>query len=112
MPVFPAPFASEGARSASTARDEISPGPEVLAREIALPLAINTGQMDGALAFDIADHLRDRVFRRDRDHHVNVIRDQMAFLDSAFLLHRQLAKHFPEMLSQLPVKRLPCGTWE
>src|SRR4029077_2100095 len=70
--------------------------------------AINTGQMDSALAFNIADHLRDRIFRRDRDHHVNVIRHQMAFLDSAFLLHRQLAKRFPEMLSQLPVKRLPA----
>ena len=41
-------------------RDKRSPRPEVLAREIALPLAINAGQMDSALAFDIADHLRDR----------------------------------------------------
>ena len=42
--------------SSTDRRDGISPGPEVLAHEIALPLAINTGQMDGALAFDIAIH--------------------------------------------------------
>jgi hypothetical protein len=30
------------------------------------------------------DHLGNRVFRRDRDQHVDVISHQMAFLDPAF----------------------------
>ena len=60
------------------------------------------------LALDEPDHLRDRIFRWNRDHHVNMIRHQMAFLDPAFLLHRQSAKHLPEVLPQFPVKRLPA----
>src|SRR6476620_2840037 len=92
-------------------RYKISPSPEVLAREIALPLAINTGQMDGALAFDIADHLRDRIFRRDRDHHVNVIRHQMAFLD-CFPFASPACETLPRDVVATPRKASSCGTWE
>jgi hypothetical protein len=46
------------------------------------------------------------MFRRDRDHHVHMIRQQMPLLDPAFLLRSQLAQDFPKMLSQLPVQRL------
>ena len=65
--------------------------------------------MDRTLALDKPDHLRDRIFRWNRDHHVNVIRHQMTFLDSAFLLQRQLTEHLAEMPSQFPVKRLPAA---
>ena len=39
-----------------------------------------------AFALDEADHLGNRVFRRDRDQHVHMIGHQMAFLDPAFRL--------------------------
>jgi hypothetical protein len=47
--------------------------------------------MDRTLALDKSDHLRDRVFWWNRDHHVNVIQHEMAFFDSAFLLQGELA---------------------
>jgi hypothetical protein len=40
---------------------------------------------------------------------VNVIRHQVTFFDPAFFLLRQLAKHLPEVPSQLPVKCLPAA---
>src|ERR1700682_2130038 len=70
---------------------------------------VHPGQMDRAFTLDVPDHLRDRIFRRNRDHHVNVIRHEMAFFDSAFLLQRQLTEHLAEMPSQFPVKRLPTA---
>src|SRR5580704_2667811 len=46
-------------------RDEVPSGPEMLSHEVALPLPVRPGQVDCALALDKADHLRNRVFRRD-----------------------------------------------
>src|SRR6202790_220925 len=65
--------------------------------------------MDRTLALDKPNHLRDRVCRWNRDHHVNVIRHQMAFFNLAFLLQRQLAEDLAEMPSQFPVKRLSAA---
>jgi hypothetical protein len=87
----------------------ITAGPEVLPYEVALPLTINTGQVDGTLAFDVPDHLRNRVFRRDRYHHVNMVGHQMPLLDSALLLHCQSTEDFPEMLPQLAIQRLSAA---
>src|SRR6267154_2980621 len=52
---------------AAHGRDEVPSGPEVLSHEVALPFAIDPGQVDRALAFDEANHLRHRILRRDRD---------------------------------------------
>ena len=60
--------------------------------------------MDRTLALDKSDHLRDRIFWWNRNHHVNVIQHEMAFLDSAFLLQRQLAEDIAEMRSQPPYR--------
>src|SRR5215472_8280797 len=100
----------EGGLSAtySIGRDEVSPGPEMLPYEIALPLAVDTGQMDSALPFNVRDHFRHRIFRWNRNHHVNMVGHQMPLLDPALLLHCQSAEHLPEMLPQLPVQRLPA----
>jgi len=86
-----------------------SPGPKVLPYEVALPLAVDPSQVDSALALDVPNHLRNRILWRDRNHHMDVIRHQMAFLDPARLLHRQSAEHFPKMMPQLAVKRLPAA---
>src|SRR5271168_5097514 len=61
-------------------RDEISACPETLTDKAALPLAINSRKMNRVLAFDVPDHLTDRVFRRNRQQHVNMIWHQMACL--------------------------------
>src|SRR5712664_1284224 len=71
--------------------------------------SVYTGQMDRTFTLDEPDHLRNRVFWRNRNHHVNVIRHQMTFFDPAFLLLCQLAKYIPEVPPQLPVKRLPAA---
>src|SRR5574338_469211 len=89
---------------AADRRYEVPAGPEVLPREVALALPIHPRQMDRALALDEADHLRNRVLRRDRDHHVHVVGHQVPFHDLALLLRCKLAKYLPEVLAQLPVQ--------
>src|SRR4029450_7953105 len=97
-------------RPLSTAgRDEVSPGPELLPHEVALPLSIDPCKVDSALALDVPDHLRHRIFGRDRYHHVNMVGHQMPLFDPALLLYCQSAEHFPEMLPQFPVQRLPAA---
>ena len=63
--------------------------------------------MNGALAFNISYNLRNRILRRDRNHHVDVVGHQMACLNFAFLLRRQLMKDFAQMLPELQIKRFP-----
>src|SRR5437588_1443862 len=89
-------------------RDEVPSRPKMLPYKIAFLLAVYSGQMDRTFTLDEPDHLRNRIFWRNRNHHVNVIR-QMTFFDPAFLLLCQLAKHIPEVPPQLPVKRLPAA---
>jgi hypothetical protein len=67
--------------------------------------------VDGALSLDETNHLRHRIFPRDRDQHVHVIRLQMALLDPAFLLRSQLVKDFPKVLSYMPKQHLPAALW-
>ena len=65
--------------------------------------------MDRTLALDKADHLRNRILRWDRDHHVNMIWHEMALLDPAFLLHGQFAEDLPKMPPQLHIQRLSAA---
>ncbi len=87
-------------------RNEISPGAKVLPDEPSVALAISSSQMDRALALDIPHDLTDRVLGRNRQHHVNVVRQQMPLFDPAFSVFRKLAEHLPQMLAQLAVKNL------
>jgi hypothetical protein len=81
-------------------------GSEALTHEIPSALAIDPGDVDGALAFDEADNLGDGICRRDRDHHVGVIAYRVPLLDPAFFLPSQSAKDITEMLAQLPGENL------
>src|SRR5260370_41336572 len=90
-------------------RGEVPSRPQMLPHKITLLFPVYAGQMDRTLALDKPDHLRDRIFRWNRNHHGNVIRNQATFFDPAFLLLRQLAEHLPEVPSQLPVKCLPAA---
>jgi hypothetical protein len=84
----------------------IPPSPEVLADEISPLFPVHPGQVYGALSLNVPDHLRHRVFRRDRNHHVHVIRQQVPLFDPAFFLRSKLAEYLTEMLSQLHIQRL------
>lgn len=62
--------------------------------------------MDRTLTFDVSNHLRNSVFRRNCDHHMHVIGQQMPLFDPAFLLNRQLSEHFAKMVAKLTVQSL------
>src|SRR5271165_4923569 len=70
-------------------RNEISPGPKVPPDEASVALAIDPSQMDRALALDIPHDLADRVLGRDRQHHVNVVGQQMPLFDPALSVFRK-----------------------
>ena len=78
----------------------------MLTYEIPLLLSVNPCQVYCTLALDVSDHLGHRIFRRDCDHHMHMIRQQMSFLDLALFLGCQLAEYLPKMLSQLQIQRL------
>ena len=78
----------------------------MLPHEVAFALAVNPSEMDRALALDEPNDLRDRVFGRDRDHHVDVIDHQMPLQDFTFLLPRQPLEYFAQMRPQPDIERL------
>jgi hypothetical protein len=84
-------------------RYEISTCPEVLSYEVPLTLSVDPRQVNRTFSFDITDHLRHRVFRRYRYHHVNVVRHQMAFFYPALLPSGQVPEDFSKMPPQFNV---------
>jgi hypothetical protein len=87
-------------------RYEIPSRPEALTDKIPPVFPIHTRQVYGALSLDEADHLRNGVLGRDRDHHVNVIGHQMSLLDPALLLLSQPTEYLSKVLPQLDIQRL------
>jgi hypothetical protein len=84
---------------ASHRRDEVPSRPEVLTHEVALSLSVHPRKVDCALAFDKAHHLRHRVLRWDRQHHVHVIGHQMPLFNPAFLLRGQLSEYLTQVFA-------------
>ncbi|SBT04507.1 hypothetical protein PROAA_130025 [Candidatus Propionivibrio aalborgensis] len=76
----------------------------MLPDKVAFAFPIHPRQMNCALALDEANHLRHRVLRRYRNHHVHVVRHQMPFHYLALFLSSKLAEYFSEMLAQLSVQ--------
>ena len=72
--------------------------------ETSVALAINPSKMDRALALDVPHDLTDRVLGWNRQHHVNVVRQQMPLFDPAVSVFRKLAEHRSQMLAQLAVQ--------
>lgn len=58
----------------------------MVSRTYTFALSIKPAHVNRPLALDEADHLRNRVFRRDRKQHMDVIGHQMPFLDIRLLL--------------------------
>src|SRR5215469_5366925 len=77
----------------SDGRNEVTSRPEFVTEEIAQFAYDILRNPNRALSFQIPDHLRNRIFRRDRDQYVHVIRHQMPLFNSAFLAPRQLVEY-------------------
>lgn len=85
-------------------RDEVSQSLEMLPGKIALTLPVDPRQMDGTFPFDLTNHLRDRIFWRNRNQQMYRVRHQMSLIDSALALPGQLVKDLSQMRPQLPVE--------
>ncbi len=71
---------------------QLTSSSEILTREIhGLPCKSSRYRYR-TLSFGIANHIRYRVFRRNADADIHVIRDQISFHNLTFLLFRQLAQ--------------------
>ena len=94
-------------------RDEIPACPEFVPREV-LCLSLDIlCDPNRAFAFDEADHLGNRIFRWDRDQHMDMIRHQMALIDPAFPPPGQVVEHGAEVLLDFPEDRfLPVLRYE
>jgi len=84
---------------------EVSSGPEAEASEVLFSPKERPCNVDGALAFDVANHLSNRVLRWNRDEHVNMVGHEVTLQNVAFPLPSQ----FPEDLAQIPPKLLEEG---
>lgn len=92
--------------SRPTVEIKYPPTPEVLPDKVALALHVSARDVNRALTLDLSDHLRHRILRRNRDHHMNMVRHQVAFFDPDLLLLRQTPHHLSKLLSDLPDYRL------
>ncbi len=86
-------------------REEVAARPKVLADKIPLPASERASDVDRALALDVPDHLRYRVLRRDRDHHVYMVHLQVPFFDLALPLPGQRVEHLTQSAPQLSIDR-------
>ena len=87
-------------------RDVVAPCPEVLPHEVPGPARKLPSDVDRTLPLDIPDHLRNRVLRRNRHQHVDVIRQQMPFLHPTLPLLGQTPKHVPQVVPQAAIQGL------
>ena len=70
------------------------------------PSNVSPGDVDRTLALNKPDHLGHRVFRRNGDQHVYVVRNQVSLLNLAFSLPSQVVKHLAQILAKLSVQGL------
>lgn len=80
--------------------DKITAGPEVLAGEVSAPAAVFPGDLDGALALEVAHHVRNGVLRGEADAQVDVIRHQMPLDNSGSLVSSKFVQDLAEVPSQ------------
>ncbi len=94
-------------------RYEVTSGPKMLPDEVSLPVRVSPRYMYRALAFNVADYLGHCVLRRNRYHHVHMIRHQVTLFDPALLLLRQTLQYAPQIPTDLPKYRfLPVFRYE
>jgi hypothetical protein len=86
-------------------RRKIPPEPEVLTDIIHFSAQIGPGNVDRILPFDKSYHLRERIFWRNRYHHM--IHHHVPYFYQAHLLPRQAVKYFARLLPDLPEPQPP-----
>lgn len=86
---------------------KISTRPEMLTNKVSSSFSVNSRYIDRTFTLDESNHLKNSLFRRNADQHVNMIHHQMPFLYSALLLFRQLVKHLPQVRLWLAIQHLP-----
>jgi len=78
-------------------RNELSARPEFVAEKIPHLAFDILRDPYRALPFHVSDDLCHRIFGRNRDQHMDMIRHQMPLLDPAFLAAREIVKHLAQM---------------
>jgi len=78
---------------------KVTSRPEILSSEILGLSGKSSGYRYRTFPFDISNHIRYRVFRRNAYADMNAIGHQMPFHDLTLLLFRQLAQYLPKILS-------------
>ena len=64
--------------------------------------------MNRALSFDVTDDLSYRILGRDRDIHMDMIGAYMPFQNLTLTLPCQFPYHFPKVLTDVTIQRLPA----
>jgi len=97
---------SNGVLVATNCRNEVTPGPKRLPREVLLLAKESPRYVDGTLPLYETDYLSNSELGRDRQQHMHVIRLKMALLNLAFLSVGKVPKNRTKFLSQLPEQGL------
>jgi hypothetical protein len=71
---------------------KVTSGLKMLTRKILLSPHIGSGYMNGTFAFQITYNLRNRIFRRYRHEHVNMIGQKMPFDNLTLLLYGKVSE--------------------
>ena len=84
----------------------------MLAAEVSFPPGKLPGDVDRALALDVADDVRDGIVRRYAHTHMHMLRHHMSLNDLRFFVPGQLMENLPEMAAQLAENSLPASFWD
>jgi len=85
----------------------IPSGPKMLASKILTMTHIISRYMNRTLSFDETDHMCHCIFRRYRDHHMNMIGSKMSLQYLTFLLCCETPECWSQIPAQLIIKRFP-----
>jgi hypothetical protein len=88
--------------------NSIAPRPEMLPGEVPI-FATQSGNRDGTLPFQEPDYRRHRVFGRNGDAHVHMVRHEVPFENLAFLLSGQRMEDLSQLLPGLPKDDFPSA---
>ena len=88
----------------SHCRHEVSTCPEVVSLEALMPAHEIACRPNRSLALDVPHDLRHRILGRNPNHHMHMIRAQMAFGDLVLPLLGSLVENLPQVLSNLAVE--------
>ena len=92
-------------------RYKISPGPEILAREVRPMTSVGSGNMNSRLALDVSNHLRYCILWRNRHQHMNMIPSQVPLQNFALSVQCQFSEHVPKIPPDIAINGLLPVFW-